>query len=137
MVVPQELQNGTPTIFSSNGLHLSVNFESLTAAYMVSDIAIQMYLPTISQRAAFEAMEFTPNYNKSGRALQRLVQTNMITGNFKAAKKYLSILEETTFYREWAHEMRHMAEHPQLVRKNPFFKQAQEAYANAEDMFFI
>ena len=78
---------------------------------MVSDIAIQMYLPTISQRAAFEAMEFTP--------------------------KYLSILEETTFYREWAHEMRHMAEHPQLVRKNPFFKQAQEAYANAEDMFFI
>ena len=137
MVVPKELQSGTPTIFSSNGLHLSVNFESLTAAYMVSDIAIQMYLPTISQRAAFEAMEFTPNYNKSGRALQRLVQTNMITGNYKTALKYLSILEETTFYREWAHEMRHMAEHPQLVKKNPFFKQAQEAYANAEDMFFI
>ena len=61
----------------------------------------------------------------------------MITGNYKTALKYLSILEETTFYREWAHEMRHMAEHPQLVRKNPFFKQAQEAYANAEDMFFI
>ena len=137
MMVPQELQSATPSIFSSNGLHLTVYFESLTAAYIVSDMAMQMNLFTISQRAAFEAMEFAPNFNKSGRALQRLVQTNMITGNYNTALKYLSILEETTFYREWAHEMRHLAEHPQLVKKNPFFKQAQEAYAKAEDMFFI
>ena len=137
MMVPQELQSGVPSIFSSNGLHLTVNFESLTAAYMVSDIAMQMNLPTISQRAAFEAMEFAPNFNKSGRALQRLVQTNIITGHYKTALKYLSILEETTFYREWAHEMRHLAEHPQHVKNNPFFKQAQEAYAKTEDMFFI
>lgn len=137
MVIPRELQSGVPSIFSPNGLHLTVYFESLTAAFMVSDIAIQMNLPAVSQRAAFEAMEFTPNYNKSARALQRLVQTNIITGHYKTALKYVSILEQTVFYREWAHEMRFLAEHPQLVRKNPFFKQAQEAYAQAKDMFFI
>jgi hypothetical protein len=75
MLVPQELQSVEPSIFSSNGLHMIVSFENLTAAYMVSDIAMQMNLPTISQRAIFEAMEFAPNYNKSGRALQRLVET--------------------------------------------------------------
>ena len=137
MLVPQELQSVEPSIFSSNGLHMIVSFESLTAAYMVSDIAMQMNLPTISQRAIFEAMEFAPNYNKSGRALQRLVETNIITGNYKAALKYLSILEETTYYRKWALQMRPMVEHPELIKKNPFFRQAQETFARTEDLFFI
>ena len=137
MLVPQELQGVEPSIFSSNGLHMIVSFESLTAAYMVSDIAMQMNLPTISQRAIFEAMEFAPNYNKSGRALQRLVETNIITGNYKAALKYLSILEETTYYRKWALQMRPMVEHPELIKKNPFFRQAQETFARTEDLFFI
>lgn len=137
MLIPQEMQSEDPSIFSSNGLHMIINFENLTAAFMVSDIALQMALPTISQRAAFEAMEFIPNYNKSGRALKRLVETNIITGQYKTALKYISILEETTFYRQWAHEIRPMVENPQLLQKSPFFKQAQETYVQMEDMFFI
>ena len=135
MVVPEELQ--TPAIFSSNGLHMRVNFESLVAAFMVSDIAILMNMPTVAQRSAFEAMEFIPNYNKSGRALKRLVETNLITGNYRAALKYLAILEETANYNKWAQEMRPLAEHPERLQQHPFFQKAQESFQKAEDMFFI
>ena len=135
MVVPEELQ--TPAIFSSNGLHMRVNFESLVAAFMVSDIAILMNMPTVAQRSAFEAMEFIPNYNKSGRALKRLVETNLITGNYRVALKYLAILEETANYNKWAQEMRPLAEHPERLQQHPFFQKAQESFQKAEDMFFI
>lgn len=135
MVVPEELQ--TPAIFSSNGLHMRVNFESLVAAFMVSDIAMLMNMPTVAQRSAFEAMEFIPNYNKSGRALKRLVETNLITGNYQVALKYLDILEETANYNKWAQEMRPLAEHPERLQQHPFFQKAQESFQKAEDMFFI
>ncbi len=135
MVVPEELQ--TPAIFSSNGLHMRVNFESLVAAFMVSDIAMLMNMPTVAQRSAFEAMEFIPNYNKSGRALKRLVETNLITGNYQVALKYLAILEETANYSKWAQEMRPLAEHPERLQQHPFFQKAQESFQKAEDMFFI
>ena len=135
MVVPEELQ--TPAIFSSNGLHMRVNFESLVAAFMVSDIAMLMNMPTVAQRSAFEAMEFIPNYNKSGRALKRLVETNLITGNYRVALKYLDILEETANYNKWAQEMRPLAEHPERLQQHPFFQKAQESFQKAEDMFFI
>ncbi len=135
MVVPEELQ--TPAIFSSNGLHMRVNFESLVAAFMVSDIAMLMNMPTVAQRSAFEAMEFIPNYSKSGRALKRLVETNLITGNYRVALKYLAVLEETANYSKWAQEMRPLAEHPERLQQHPFFQKAQESFQKAEDMFFI
>ena len=135
MVVPEELQ--TPAIFSSNGLHMRVNFESLVAVFMVSDIAMLMNMPTVAQRSAFEAMEFIPNYNKSGRALKRLVETNLIIGNYQVALKYLDILEETANYSKWAQEMRPLAEHPERLQQHPFFQKAQESFQKAEDMFFI
>ena len=135
MVVPEELQ--TPAIFSSNGLHMRVNFEGLVSAFMLSDIAMLMNMPTVAQRSAFEAMEFIPNYNKSGRALKRLVETNLITGNYRVALKYLDILEETANYSQWAQEMRPLAEHPERLQQHPFFQKAQESFQKAEDMFFI
>ena len=135
MVVPEELQ--APAIFSSNGLHMRVNFEGLVSAFMVSDIAMLMNMPTVAQRSAFEAMELIPNYNKSGRVLKRLVETNLITGNYQVALKYLAILEETANYSKWAQEMRPLAEHPERLQQHPFFQKAQESFQKAKDMFFI
>ena len=135
MVVPEELQ--APAIFSSNGLHMRVNFEGLVSAFMVSDIAMLMNMPTVAQRSDFEAMELIPNYNKSGRALKRLVETNLITGNYQVALKYLAILEETANYSKWAQEMRPLAEHPERLQQHPFFQKAQESFQKAKDMFFI
>lgn len=126
-----------PSVFNVGGKHLIVNFGSLSSAFMVSDIALQLDMPNVSQRVAFEAMEYIPNYNKSVRSIKRLTETAMITGQYQLAKKYLSILEETLFYRRWAQSMRPLVEQPELMNKKPYYQQLKKAYATSEDIFFI
>lgn len=67
---------------------------------LLSDIYFSMGHIAFSQRYAFEANEGMGNF--SPRMLQRLVQTNLIYGYYGTAQKYLEILEETLFYKDWA-----------------------------------
>ena len=137
LLVPVEQQDYAPSVFNRGYMEFVVNFGSVSSAFMVSDMAYLLYWTNISQRAAFEAMEYIPNYNKSGRALKRLVETNIISGHYDVARKYISILENTTFYRRWARSMRQFTDNPESIKNNPFFNKAQESYATTEDIFFI
>ncbi|MDH6304685.1 hypothetical protein M2459_001421 [Parabacteroides sp. PF5-5] len=67
---------------------------------LLSDIYFSMGHIAFSQRYAFEANEAMNNF--SPRMLQRLVQTNLIYGQYGTAQKYLNILEESLFYKDWA-----------------------------------
>lgn len=58
-----------------------------------------------AQRYAFEAMESIPDYQKSVRCYKRLVETNIINGNYIIAAKYIRILKRTLFYKNWAYRM--------------------------------
>jgi len=137
IVVPQNMNSSEPSVFCVGDVHFVVYFGSLSSAFMVSDLASMIYWPYISQRAAFEAMEYIPNYNKSARALKRLTEICIITGQYELARKYLSILDETTFYRRWVQKMRPLVDNPQLIDQYPYFKQSRESYAKTEDIFFI
>ena len=137
IVVPQNMYSSEPSVFCVGDVHFVVYFGSLSSAFMVSDLASMIYWPYISQRAAFEAMEYIPNYNKSARALKRLTEICIITGQYELARKYLSILDETTFYRRWVQKMRPLVDNPQLIDQYPYFKQSRESYAKTEDIFFI
>ena len=118
-------------------LQLSNNvLNSEVAAFIMSDIYLQLGLVNMSQRAAFEAMEAIPNYGKSGRSLQRLVETNMITGNNEVAQKYLSILDETLFYRKWVKKIRPFVEDTEQIQKHPFYHKLQEGFSKGDDTFF-
>ena len=119
------------------GLMLSKqSLSSISSAFMTSEVAMQIGMVNVAQRSAFEAMEAIPNYNKSARALRRLVETNLVTGQYEVALKYISILEETTFYRGWARKMKPLAEHPETIKDNPVYYRLKEVYDNGEDMFF-
>lgn len=137
MMPPMNTPGYEPSVFGIGGMFLVISFRSLSSAFMVSDIALLLNHTNIAQRAAFEAMEYIPNYNKSGRALKRLVETSIITGQYSLAKKYLSILDETFFYRKWAESMRSLVEHPENIKNYPFYQKSQESYKNTEDLFFI
>ena len=137
MLVPSDFTQYKAWVFSLDGLFLNSRFGTLTSAYMVGDIAFEMNLPMVSMRTAFEAMEFIPNHNKSGRTLRRLVQTNLITGHYDVALKYISILEETICYRSWAQKMRVFAEHPEKIKDDFYYMKSQESFANTEDKFFL
>lgn len=108
---------------------------SRASAYMMSDIYLLLAQVGMSQRAAFEAMESIADYDKSGRSLQRLVETSLITGRTEVALKYISLLERTLFYRGWAKEMRLLAERPELM-KGTVYGQLKKMYDESENMLF-
>ena len=124
----EELMRGL--VFSNHALH------GVSSAFIMSEVAFQVGMVNISQRAAFEAMEAIPDYSKSARSLHRLVETNIITGNYDVALKYIAILEETTFYRGWARKMKSLAQHPETIKDYPVYQRLKEIYDNGEDRFF-
>ncbi len=109
---------------------------SIPGLMMTSEVYLRVGMVNMSQRNAFEAMEGTPNCNKSARVLHRLVETNLITGQYDVALKYISILEETLVYRSWAKRMRPLAEHPERIKEKPFYDTLQKAFAVTPDTFF-
>jgi hypothetical protein len=120
-----------------NGLTLTnQTLKSVSSAFLMSEVSLPIGMVNMSQRSAFEAMEAIPNYNKSARALRRLVETNIITGQYDVARKYIYILEETTFYRSWAQRMNLLIEHPEQIKDYPLYHRLKELYDNGNDEFF-
>ena len=72
---------------------------------MIGEIYYNMGLINSAQRFTFEAMESIPDYRKSVRCLQRLAETNLINKQYKVAEKYLTILQHTLFYKDWASDV--------------------------------
>ena len=136
-VVPIEMYESSPSVFCAGDSYGIVYFGSLSSAFIVSEIAYRLLWTGISQRTAFEAMEYIPNYNKSGRALKILTEISIITGQYALAEKYLSILDETTFYRRWVRKMRPMLANPKLIEQDTFMKRSRDSYLKTKDYFFI
>ena len=85
---------------------------------MLSDIYFTMGATASSQEMAFEgyvsAME-----DGNPRMLKRLVQTNLIYGTYPVAEKYISILEKTYAYRDWAQSQRKCLYNDEVVESAP------------------
>lgn len=81
-------------------LEVSSQKKNVLSALM-SDISFAVGDIAAAQRYAFEGYE-TCSGNGSGRLLKRLIQTNLIYGEYAVAEKYIQILEHTLFYRKWA-----------------------------------
>lgn len=75
---------------------------NFTLTQLTGEIYFFLGLVNTAQRFAFESMESLPNYNKSGRVVKRLAETNLINGQYDVARKYLQMLDKTIFYRPWA-----------------------------------
>ena len=85
---------------------------------MLSDVYFTMGATASSQEMAFEgyvsAME-----DGNPRMLKRLVQTNLIYGTYPVAEKYISILEKTYAYRDWAQSQRKYLYNDEVVESDP------------------
>ena len=88
---------------------------------LTGEAYFQLGLVNTAQRYAFEAMEAIPNYYKSGRAVKRLAETNLINGQYRVAEKYLRMLEKTVFYRRWAQSRREMLADTTLIDRHPVY----------------
>ena len=66
-----------------------------------------------------------------------MTESGIITGQYDLAEKYLSILDETTFYRRWASKMRTLVNNPKLIEQYPFMRESRDTYLKTKDYFFI
>lgn len=73
-----------------------------TVPLIAGEVYYHLGLVNTAQRFAFEAMEALPDYQKSVRVLKRLAETNIVNGHLQVARKYLTLLSKTLYYRKWA-----------------------------------
>ena len=109
---------------------------STTAAYMMSDVYMYAGLVNLSQRASFEAMASIEDFSMSGRSLQRLTETALVTGQYRVAEKYIRLLKKTVYYRDFAKKTEKLIETPALIDEHPKYGSLKKAYGNTKDVLF-
>ncbi len=72
-----------------------------------------------SQYYILMANTFSPKCEGT-RMIRRMVETNFINGEYAAAEKYLKMLNQTLFYRRWAHKMEPFLYNDELCNKTPW-----------------
>ena len=94
--------------------------QSVYTAQLHSDLYYCMGIISASQKFAFEAfVSSRPSGNP--RMLKRLVETNLVTGAYPIAEKYIRMLENTWYYRDWASAHRHYLYNDEEVEKDKVF----------------
>ena len=75
--------------------------QSIYTAQLHSDLYYCMGIISAAQKFAFEAF-VSSRSSGNPRMLKRLIETNLITGSYPIADKYIQLLEKTWFYKDWA-----------------------------------
>ena len=88
-----------------------------------------------AQQYFFEAQEAIPDYRKSCRLTRRLVETNLINGQYEVARKYLGMLKKTLFYASWAEEVEPLVGNEKAIDAHKLYGQLRKNQY-AEDFLF-
>lgn len=89
-----------------------------------------------AQRYFFEAQEAIPNFQKSGRCMTRLAQTNLINGDYAVAEKYLRLLGKTIFYRAWANKTMSLLYDEKAINADPEYGKLRRYRQKGDDYLF-
>lgn len=106
-----------------------------TSPMPTAEAFYQLGMIYVAQRTVFEAQEAILDFQKSGRCYKRLAQTNLITGSYEVARKYLMALQKTLFYREWANETLALLGNEEAIAKHPEYGRLRRM-AYDEDFYF-
>ena len=98
------------------GLLINWDYTQQTA-YLLSDLYFTTGNIAASQQIAFEGYVISESGNP--RLLKRLVQTNLIMGSYAVAEKYIKLLEQTLYYRDWAKKHRKFLYNDNAVESDP------------------
>ncbi|MDR1203010.1 MAG: DUF6057 family protein [Tannerellaceae bacterium] len=85
---------------------------------LLCDIYFTLGNMALSQEMAFETYLLS-THSGNPRMLKRLIQTNLVYGAWNVAEKYISILEKSLFYKQWAKEQRRFLFNDEAIRLDP------------------
>ena len=106
-----------------------------TSPMPTAEAFYQLGMIYVAQRTVYEAQEAILDFQKSGRCYKRLAQTNLINGNYEVARKYLTALQKTLFYRDWANETLPLLGNEAAIAKHPEYGRLRQ-WAYKEDFYF-
>ena len=106
-----------------------------TSPMPTAEAFYQLGMVYVAQRTVFEAQEAILDFQKSARCYKRLAQTNLIIGSYEVARKYLTALQKTLFYRDWANETLPLLGNEEAIAKHPEYGHLRQCAYN-EDFYF-
>ena len=116
------------------GLLPDVNTDA-TSPLPTAEAFYQLGMINVAQRTVFEAQEAILDFQKSGRCYKRLAQTNLINGRYEVARKYLTALQKTLFYRDWANETLPLLGDEAAIARHPEYGHLRK-WAYKENFYF-
>ena len=106
-----------------------------TSPLPTAEAFYQLGMIYVAQRTVFEAQEAILDFQKSARCYKRLAQTNLILGSYEVARKYLTALQKTLFYHDWAKETLPLLGDEEAIAKHPEYGHLRQSAYN-EDFYF-
>ena len=106
-----------------------------TSPLPTAEAFYQLGMVNVAQRTVFEVQEAILDFQKSARCYKRLAETNLINGSYEVARKYLTALQKTLFYREWANETLTLLGNEKAIAKHPEYGRLRQ-FAYDEDFYF-
>lgn len=107
---------------------------SLVSSLVMSDLHFALRNPAEAQRVSFEANIIIAGKG-SAHLYKKLVQTNLVFGNYAVAEKYISLLEKTLFYKDWATRYRGYLHNDKMIENDAILKVMRKSIPK-DDSFF-
>lgn len=101
-----------------------------------AEIFFRLGMVNDAERYMFEAQEAIPNYRKSARLTRRIIECEIINGNYQVAAKLLRRLQKTLFYSNWANQMMALLGNEKAINRHPIYSKLRKYREKKQDFLF-
>ena len=101
-----------------------------------AEIFFRLGMVNDAERYMFEAQEAIPNYRKSARLTRRIIECEIINGNYQVAAKLLRRLQKTLFYRNWANQTMALLGNEKAINRHPVYGKLRKYREKKQDFLF-
>lgn len=101
-----------------------------------AEIFFRLGMVNDAERYMFEAQEAIPNYRKSARLTRRIIECEIINGNYQVAAKLLRRLQKTLFYSNWANQTMALLGNEKAINQHPIYGKLRKYREKKLDFLF-
>ena len=101
-----------------------------------AEIFFRLGMVNDAERYMFEAQEAIPNYRKSARLTRRIIECEIINGDYKVAAKLLRRLQKTIFYSNWANQTMALLGNEKAINRHPIYGKLRKYREKKQDFLF-
>ena len=108
----------------------------MTSPVSTAEIFFRLGMVNDAERYMFEAQEAIQNYRKSARLTRRIIECEIINGNYQVAAKLLRRLQKTLFYSNWANQMMALLGNEKAINQHTIYGKLRKYREKKQDFLF-